>query len=53
MSLVRRGLLISGALRRRGALVNPQRNIKNKQQEPYTSSKQQERHIKNTVLKTL
>ena len=27
--------------------------IKNKQQEPYTSSKQQERHIKRTVLKTL
>ena len=27
--------------------------IKGKQQEPYTSSKQQERHIKNTVLKTL
>ena len=27
--------------------------IKNKQQEPDTSSKQQERHIKNTVLKTL
>ena len=27
--------------------------IKNKQQEPDTSSKQQERHVKNTVLKTL
>ena len=27
--------------------------VKNKQQEPDTSSKQQERHIKNTVLKTL
>ena len=27
--------------------------IKNKQQEPDTSRKQQERHIKNTVLKTL
>ena len=27
--------------------------IKKKQQEPYTSSKQQERHIKNTVLKAL
>ena len=27
--------------------------MKNKQQEPYTSSKQQERHIKNTVLKKL
>ena len=27
--------------------------IKKKQQEPYTSSKQQERHSKNTVLKSL
>ena len=27
--------------------------IKNKQQEPYTSSKQQERYIKHTVPKTL
>ena len=27
--------------------------IKNKQQEPYTSSKQQERHNKHTVLKSL
>ena len=27
--------------------------IKNKQQDSYTSSKQQESHIKNTVLKTL
>ena len=26
---------------------------KNKQQEPYTSSKQQKRHNKNTVLKSL
>ena len=37
-------------------VVFQQKNIflvKNKQQEPYTSSKQQERHNKNTVLKTL
>ena len=27
--------------------------IKTKQQEPYTSSKQQERHNKHTVLKSL
>ena len=39
-----------------GLVVFQQKNIfiiKNKQQEPYTSSKQQERHVKNTVLKTL
>ena len=48
-------LLISG-LGYPGLVVFQQSNIfiiKNKQQEPYTSSKQQERHIKNTVLKTL
>ena len=28
-------------------------HIKNKQQEPYTSSKKQERHNKHTVLKSL
>ena len=47
--------LISG-LGYPGLVVFQQKNIfliKNKQQEPYTSSKQQERHIKNTVLKTL
>ena len=48
-------LLISG-LGYPGLVVFQQSNIfliKNKQLEPYTSSKQQERHIKNTVLKTL
>ena len=48
-------LLISG-LGYPGLSVFQQQNIffiKNKQQEPYTSSKQQERHIKITVLKTL
>ena len=48
-------LLISG-LGYPGLIVFQQQNIfiiKNKQQERYTSSKQQERHIKNTVLKTL
>ena len=46
-------LLISG-LGYPGLVVFQQQNIfliKNKQQEPYTSSKQQERHNKNTVLK--
>ena len=48
-------LLISG-LGYPGLVVFEQKNmflIKNKQQEPYTSSKQQERHNKKTVLKTL
>ena len=48
-------LLISG-LSYPGLVVFQQLNIfinKNKQQEPYTSSKQQGMHIKNTVLKTL
>ena len=39
-----------------GVVVLPQQNIfiiKNKQQEPDTSSKQQEGHIENTMLKTL
>ena len=39
-----------------GLVVFQQKNIvliKYKQQEPYTSSKQQERHNKNTVLKSL
>ena len=48
-------LLISG-LGYPGLFVFQQQNffiIKNKQQEPDTSSKQQERHNKNTVLKTL
>ena len=48
-------LLISG-LGYPGLLVFPQKNIfliRNKQQEPYTSSKQQERHNKHTVLKLL
>ena len=48
-------LLISG-LGYPALFVFQQQNIfiiKNKQQEPNTSSKQQERHIKNTVLKTL
>ena len=48
-------LLISG-LGYPELFVFQQKNIfiiKNKQQEPDTSSKQQERHIKNTVLKTL
>ena len=48
-------LLISG-LGHPGLIVFQQRNIfliKNKQQEPYTSSKQQERHNKHTVLKSL
>ena len=48
-------LLIFG-LEYPGLVVFQQKNIfliTNKQQEPDTSSKQQERHIKNTVLKTL
>ena len=48
-------LLISG-LGYPGLVVLQQQNIsliKNKQQEPYTSSKQQERHNKHTVLKSL
>ena len=48
-------LLISG-LGYPGLVVFQQENIfliKNKQQEPYTSSKQQERHNKKTVLETL
>ena len=48
-------LFISG-LSYPGLVVFSQKNIfliKNKQQEPYTSSKQQERHNKNTVLKSL
>ena len=48
-------LLISG-LKYPGLVVFQQQNIfiiENKQQEPYNSSKQQERHIKNKVLKTL
>ena len=48
-------LLISG-LGYPGLVVFQQQNIfliKNKQQEPYTSSKQQERHKKHTVLKSL
>ena len=48
-------LLISG-LGYPGLVVFPQKNIlliKNKQQEPYTSSKQQERHNKHTLLKSL
>ena len=39
-----------------GLVVFQQQNIfliKNKQKEPYTSSKQQERHNKHTVLKSL
>ena len=47
-------LLISG-LGYPGLVVFQHQNIfliKNKQQEPYTSSKQQERHNKNTVLKS-
>ena len=46
-------LLISG-LGYPGLVSFQQQNIfliKNKQQEPYTSSKQQERHNNNTVLK--
>ena len=48
-------LLISG-LGYPGLVVFQQKNIfliKNKQQEPYTSSKQQGRRNKNTVLKSL
>ena len=48
-------LLISG-LGYPGLVVFEQSNIfliKNKQQEPYTSSKQQERHNKHTVLESL
>ena len=48
-------LLISG-LGYPGLVVFPQQNIfliKSKQQEPYTRSKQQERHNKHTVLKSL
>ena len=48
-------LVISG-LGYPGLVVFQQKNIlltQNKQQEPDTSSKQQERHIKNAVLKTL
>ena len=48
-------LLISG-LGYPGLVVFQQKNIfliKNKQQESYTSSKQQERHNKHTVLKSL
>ena len=48
-------LLISG-LGYPGLVVFQQKNIfliKNKQQKPYTSSKQQERHNKHTVLKSL
>ena len=48
-------LLISG-LGYPELVVFQQQNIfiiKNKQQEPCTSSKQQEKYIKNTVLKTL
>ena len=48
-------LLISG-LGYPELVVFQQQNIfliKNKQQEPYTCSKQQERHNRNTVLKSL
>ena len=48
-------LLISG-LGYPGLVVFEEENIfliKNKQQEPYTSSKQQERHNKNAVLEAL